>query len=80
MITLYIIINSIYTRFGAGMEVLHLPLLSPPLTRGPWQFSHLLQYLCPSLPSLTFGKEDGLELEAASVLQTTGQLTEVTAV
>lgn len=31
-------------------------------------------------PSLTPGEEDGVELEAASILQPTGQLTEVTAI
>lgn len=46
----------------------------------PWISQFSLQFLCPSLPSLTLGEEDGVKLEAASILQPTGQLTEVTAV
>lgn len=37
-------------------------------------------HVCPSLPRLTSGEEDGVELEAASVLQPTGQHAEVAAV
>lgn len=44
------------------------------------QFFQFLQFLCLSLPGLTSSEEDGVELEAASILQPTGQLTEVTAV
>lgn len=44
------------------------------------QFSQFLQFLFLSLPSLTSSEEDGVELEAASILQPTWQLTEVTAV
>lgn len=39
-----------------------------------------LHFSRPTLPSLTPGEEDGVELQAASILQPTGQLAEVTAV
>lgn len=43
-------------------------------------FQFYPQMLCPSLLSLTPGEKDSVDLQAASVLQPTGQLTEVTAV